>query len=55
MKILAIADIFRVELKYEIQLNVKVENSIVGGLASLLILGTSFAYLFYIFNEWFNS
>lgn len=54
MKYLSILDIFGVEFKQQIQLNVKEQKSTIGGIASILIIGTSLAYLVYVFKQWIN-
>ncbi|CAD8136512.1 unnamed protein product [Paramecium pentaurelia] len=52
MNYLSFIDIFGVEFRQQIHLNVKSQKSVFGGITSLLILATSLGYLIYILNEW---
>ncbi|CAD8050104.1 unnamed protein product [Paramecium primaurelia] len=52
MNYLSFIDIFGVEFRQQISLNVKSQKSVIGGITSLFILIASFGYLAYIINQW---
>ncbi|CAK55939.1 unnamed protein product (macronuclear) [Paramecium tetraurelia] len=54
MNFLSLIDLFGVELRQQISLNVKSQKSKLGGIISLFILAASLGYLAYIMNEWIS-
>ncbi|CAD8148933.1 unnamed protein product [Paramecium pentaurelia] len=52
MNYLSFIDIFGVEFRQQINLHVKSQKSVIGGITSLFILIASFGYLAYIINQW---
>ncbi|CAD8190141.1 unnamed protein product [Paramecium pentaurelia] len=48
-------DIFGAQYRQQIQLNQKVQKSVLSGICSLIVLGASFGYFLYVMNEWWSS